>query len=63
MNTITTQWPNAMSNEKRNFILQLIFTKTQSSHAREKWLDFLESASDEQEADEIIENLSNDSDD
>ena len=58
MNTITNQWPDTISNEKRNFILQLIFTNTKNSFDREQWLEYLESASDEQEANEIIKGLS-----
>ena len=61
MQTIINQWPEAISDKKRNFILQLIFTKTQNSHDREQWLDYLESASSSDEADEIEKSLSSNS--
>lgn len=56
MNTTTTQWPGAISEQKRNALIQLIYSNIQSD-ALEKWLDFLESASEE-DADELLENLS-----
>ena len=61
MNTITTQWPEAISDKRRSFILQLIFTNTQNSHDREQWLEYLETASSSDEADEIEKSLSNNS--
>jgi hypothetical protein len=51
-----TQWPETISDEKRNYILQLIYSNT-SNDDREKWLDYLESASSVNDADDIAESL------
>jgi len=59
MQTITSQWPDAMPDQKRNAILQLIFANTECDEDRDRLLNFLESASNECDADEIIESLSN----
>ena len=52
-----TQWPETISDEKRNFILQLILSNT-SNEERDQWLDYLESASTSDDADEIMASLS-----
>ena len=62
MNNITTQWPNSISSEKRNTILQIIYANMEDTDDREEWLEHLASASNEQDADEIIESLSNNND-
>ena len=62
MNTLATQWPNILSEQKRNIVIQLIYANTESNDEREEWLDHLESASDEQDADDIIKSLSNNND-
>lgn len=54
----TTQWEDAMSEQKRKRIIQLIYERIGSSDEREQWLNELESAS-EYDADEIIKSLSN----
>lgn len=58
MQNITAEWQDAMSDQKRNAILQLIFANTEGDDEREKWLEHLESASDEQDADEMVAILS-----
>jgi hypothetical protein len=50
MNTIT-QWPNAISEQKKNALIQLIYSNTQDN-TLEEWLSYLESASEE-DTDEI----------
>lgn len=62
MNNITAQWPNSISSEKRNAILQIIYANMEDTDDREKWLDNLESISDEEDANEVIESLSNNND-
>lgn len=57
MNT-TTQWPDAISDQKRKRIIQLIYERIGSSDEREQWLNELESAS-EWDADEIMGSLLN----
>lgn len=61
MNTTTAQWPEIMPENKRNVIIQLIYSSAKSDEEREKWLDYLESSSND-DSDEIIESLSNTSD-
>ncbi len=58
MKTITNNWQNSMSNQKRTAILQLIFTNTQNDYERDQWLDYLESTSSDQDANELIKELS-----
>ena len=57
MQTITSEWQDAMPDQKRNAILQLIFANTECDEDREEWMDQLESASDEYDADEIEQML------
>jgi len=59
MNTITTQWPDAISERKRDFIIQLIFQHIEGSDERERYLSELESISNENDADDIVKSLSN----
>jgi hypothetical protein len=54
----TTQWPDAISEQKRKRIIQLIYERIGSSDEREEWLNELESAS-ECDADEILNGLLN----
>lgn len=59
MNTIATQWPDTIISEnKRSTILDLIYANMEDSERREEWLENIESISSE-DADEIIESLSN----
>jgi hypothetical protein len=49
----------ALSDKKRNAILQLIYTNTECREEREQWLDHLESTSCDDDSDEILKILSN----
>ena len=55
---ITTQWPDAISEQKRIHITQLIYERVAGRDEREYWLNELESAS-ECDADEILKGLLN----
>lgn len=55
---ITTQWPDAISDQKRRHIIQLIYERVAGSDEREYWLNELESAS-ECDADEMLSSLLN----
>jgi|GEM_PF-6423893 len=55
MNT-TTQWPEAISEKKRNLIIQLIY-KIADDEERERWLNEVESATTENDADEMVKSL------
>lgn len=50
------QWPHAISEQKRNDILQLIYSNT-ADEELDQWLNYLESASSSDDGDEIMEIL------
>lgn len=56
MNATIQQWPDAISERKKNLITQLIFRNIIEENEREQWLEKLERA-DENDADEIVQSL------
>jgi len=56
MNT-TMQWPDAISEKKKCLIIQLIYNKIAEDEERELWLNEVESAITENDADEMMKSL------